>query len=207
MLAKGFTFLILACLSILAGPEQVWALDTVTSSVHGTVLDGQGRKLDGAEILLIPANGAEKKMFSSANGGYEFKDLPVGFYSIETRLKGFRENRRFFFLREGESHSLDICLQVLVMIDYLKPSVITCTVQSSDGNSIKGATVTLLNPYDQQVAATGYTNNRGQVSLQTSYAGHHIVYAYKEGYKVGSIFLDVAWDKSYEEKIVLLPNS
>jgi len=206
MLVKKIFITVIFCASVFVTIGRISGFESDTAILRGTVYDGQGRTLAGVELMVTYADGSVARVVSSSLGDYEFNKLSRGFYVIEARLRGFREQRRFVFLKKGESHVMDICLQVGVMIDYLKSPIITCEVESLDGRKIKEATVSILNPYDQQIESTGYTNSKGQLNLQTNRGGHHVVFAYKDGYEVNSIFLDVTWDKRYKEKIVLTPS-
>lgn len=196
-------FILVGFTSFLSIEEKPLRKDDVTSVVYGTIYDGQGGKLDSVEVRLAHSKGIEKNTVSSIDGGYKFNLLIEGFYSIEINHRGFRRFKETFFLRKGEELNLNICLKVLVIVDYIKPSSIHCTVYSSKGNKIKRAMVSLFNPYDRKIVATANTDNNGYVTFRVNDSGHYILYAHQEGYEIDGIQLDVALGVNYKQKIIL----
>jgi hypothetical protein len=84
------TSLLLPLAWILFLSAGAWA-QSGTSSVHGTVLDPQGRVVTGATVSLTSA---ERNFFrtqkSNASGGYLFTAVPPGIYRIQTEATGFK---------------------------------------------------------------------------------------------------------------------
>src|SRR5262245_16900453 len=63
-----------------------------TSSVHGTVLDPQGRAITDATVSLTNTERSfVRTQKSNASGGYQFTAVPPGVYSIEAESIGFRK--------------------------------------------------------------------------------------------------------------------
>ena len=68
------------------------ALAQTTGSVNGTVLDGQGAALPGAELVLTNVGtGQTRKLTSSAEGYFLFGDLAPAGYRLKVSATGFKE--------------------------------------------------------------------------------------------------------------------
>src|SRR5438094_834367 len=68
------------------------ALAQTTGSVNGTVLDGQGAALPGAELVLTNvATGQTRQLTSSPEGYFLFGDLSPAVYRLEVSATGFKE--------------------------------------------------------------------------------------------------------------------
>src|SRR5437899_591361 len=81
-LAARFLYLLLA----------ISALAQTTGSVNGTVLDGQGAALPGAELVLTnAATGQTRQLTSSSEGYFLFGDLSPAVYRLKVSAAGFKE--------------------------------------------------------------------------------------------------------------------
>jgi hypothetical protein len=58
-------------------------------SLHGQVVDPSGAAITGATVVMTPAAGSPIAVQSNAQGGYEFKSLPAGKYSLTVVAQGF----------------------------------------------------------------------------------------------------------------------
>ena len=82
--AARFLYLLLA-LTALSAPAQT------TGSVNGTVLDGQGAALPGAELVLTNvATGQTRQLTSSSEGYFLFGDLSPAVYRLKISAAGSR---------------------------------------------------------------------------------------------------------------------
>jgi hypothetical protein len=68
---------------------------TSTSSISGTVTDPSGGVVPGANVTLTnEGTGIANVQKTTAAGVYSFPSLPVGTYSVQVEMKGFRTVRR-----------------------------------------------------------------------------------------------------------------
>ncbi|HKZ03560.1 MAG TPA: TonB-dependent receptor [Pyrinomonadaceae bacterium] len=84
-----------------------------STSIRGTVSDEQGGKVIGAEVRLSSREGLQLQTTTTAEGVFEFSNLPAGAYLIEVKAKGFSlfttEETR---LKSGENRSVRLQLSV-----------------------------------------------------------------------------------------------
>jgi uncharacterized surface anchored protein len=60
--------------------------------IIGTVQDASGAVIAGAEVALDRADGSElTRTVTDRTGGFQFKNLPPGFYLVDVQQPGFRE--------------------------------------------------------------------------------------------------------------------
>jgi hypothetical protein len=64
---------------------------TGTTSVSGTIKDGQGNVVPGATVTLSSAQGASRTATSNSAGAYSFPSLSPGAYKIEVEAQGFKK--------------------------------------------------------------------------------------------------------------------
>jgi hypothetical protein len=69
---------------------------TASGAVTGFVLDPDQAAIPGATVTLTPATGAARTMTSGADGGYSFRNVPSGVYSLTVTMPGFGS-----FVRQG----------------------------------------------------------------------------------------------------------
>ncbi|WP_244501985.1 TonB-dependent receptor [Terriglobus roseus] len=67
-----------------------------TGTVTGFVLDPDQAAIPGATVTLTPAKGAALTTTSGADGGYTFRGVPTGTYSLTVSMSGFAS-----FVRQG----------------------------------------------------------------------------------------------------------
>ena len=58
-------------------------------ALRGEVTDPSGAAIPGASLIMTPANGTPVVVQSSAQGMYEFKNLPAGKYTLTVSANGF----------------------------------------------------------------------------------------------------------------------
>ena len=79
-------------LYLLLAISALSALAQTTGSVNGTVLDGQGAALPGAELVLTnAATGQTRHLTSSSEGYFLFGDLSPAVYRLKVSAAGFKE--------------------------------------------------------------------------------------------------------------------
>src|SRR5882672_8069862 len=81
-----FTALLVSVFSCAAG----WA-QTSTAQINGTVRDQSGAVLPGADVTATQvATGAKRSAVTNETGSYTLTNLPIGPYTLEVALPGFR---------------------------------------------------------------------------------------------------------------------
>jgi TonB family protein len=84
-----------------------------SARLFGTVSDASQARVPNATVVVSAREGGIKEItFSSAAGDYEFRALPLGHYSIEVRIAGFRPFRQALELHANEPRKLDVVLEV-----------------------------------------------------------------------------------------------
>src|SRR5499427_3592128 len=80
-------FVVFACLAFGATLIQAQA----TAQIAGSVKDQSGAVLPGVEITATQtATGAKRNAVTDESGSYILQNLPIGPYTIEAALPGFR---------------------------------------------------------------------------------------------------------------------
>ena len=96
---RGMSFaglsLPLAGSAVVSAPSA-WAQAAATGTVSGVVLDPDQAAIPGATVTLTPATGAARTAVAGADGGYSFRNVPVGTYSLTATMPGFAS-----FVRQG----------------------------------------------------------------------------------------------------------
>lgn len=65
-----------------------WA-QAAAGSLHGQVTDPSGAAIAGASVVVTPATGSPIVVQSNGQGGYDFKNLPAGKYTLTVAAPGF----------------------------------------------------------------------------------------------------------------------
>jgi hypothetical protein len=102
----GLACLLAALLASIASQAQG------TGALAGTVSDSGKAPIPGVRITLTLA-GQERTVFSSSDGHYEFRDLPIGTYTLKAELAGFQAvERNNVLVTEGVTANLSFELQI-----------------------------------------------------------------------------------------------
>ncbi|MBL8177737.1 MAG: carboxypeptidase regulatory-like domain-containing protein, partial [Bryobacterales bacterium] len=133
---------------------------TITGSITGSVRDGSGLAVAGAELTLQhPATGVERKAASNERGDFVFASLQPGLYHLTVSMAGFKTvDRRDLRLTASETLSTgDIALEVGAVSERITVTAQGSTVQTAsaersgvvtssqvEGLLIKGRNVTSL---------------------------------------------------------------
>ena len=84
-----------------------------SAKLFGIVSDASQARVPDATIVISAKEGGIKEItISSAIGEYEFRALPLGRYSIEVRIPGFRPFQQALELHANEPRKLDVVLEV-----------------------------------------------------------------------------------------------
>lgn len=75
---------------------EISAQATASGSVTGFVLDPDQAAIPGATLTLTPTGGAARTTTSGSDGGYAFRNVPAGTYSLTVTMPGFAS-----FVRQG----------------------------------------------------------------------------------------------------------
>jgi hypothetical protein len=88
-MAKTIRCIGLALLLIVSS-VQVFAQATASSSLRGTVVDGSGAAVMGADVTVSnTSTGFTRTVKTTNDGSYVVEPLPVGVYSIKVTMQGF----------------------------------------------------------------------------------------------------------------------
>ena len=82
-----------------------------SARLFGAVSDASQARVPNA-TLVVSAKGIKEITQSGAAGEYEFRALPLGRYSIEVRMAGFRPFQQALELQANETRKLDVALEV-----------------------------------------------------------------------------------------------
>src|SRR5215218_10043059 len=86
-IALFFPFLML----VAALPATSSALAQSTATLQGTVTDSKGAVLPNATVIVRNRNtSTERTIQTDSDGNYQLAALPVGLYSVEVRVEGFK---------------------------------------------------------------------------------------------------------------------
>jgi hypothetical protein len=86
-----FSFLLLA-LFLVNLPTNVRAQTTEVASVSGSVSDASGAVIAGATVIMVETDKhLTHTVMSDSGGRYNFPNLPIGPYSMEVKMSGFKD--------------------------------------------------------------------------------------------------------------------
>src|SRR5262245_30777329 len=85
-----------------------------TAQINGTVKDQSGAVLPGAEVSAIQtATGARRQVLTDETGSYTLTNLPIGPYTLEVALQGFRTHVQTGIVLQVDSNpTVPVILQV-----------------------------------------------------------------------------------------------
>src|SRR5882762_1861893 len=80
----------LAVIALILGISLAASAQNITASVRGTVTDGQGAAIAGANVTITNADTADSRnQKSDKDGSYNFPSLPIGRYTLTVTVEGF----------------------------------------------------------------------------------------------------------------------
>jgi hypothetical protein len=85
-----------------------------SATLSGTITDSSGAAIPGASLEIVSqVTGLRRTTQSNASGSYSFSLLPIGLYTVNASLKGFRTvSMKDVRLGVGDNRNLDITMQV-----------------------------------------------------------------------------------------------
>lgn len=132
---------------------------TGTSSITGTVVDGQGNVVAGVSITLISEQNSRRSTITNNNGSFSFISITPGTYTLEAESKGFKKtNLSAFQALVDKTTELNIALEVgqvteIVTIDASSIDNIVNTQDASLGNNFVSRQIEQLPLEGRNVAA------------------------------------------------------
>src|ERR1700674_3521725 len=98
---------------LFVGCAAAWGQGS-TAQIKGTVHDGSGLAVPGAEVKAIQAaTGAVRTVISGADGAYIFANLAVGPYQVQVSKEGFSKYVQSGIVLQVDSNpTIDISLKV-----------------------------------------------------------------------------------------------
>lgn len=96
----------------LAFPMRI-AAQATAGGLRGQVTDPSGAAVQGASVLVKPANGELQTATTNSQGVYEFKDLAPGTYDVQVLAKGFGIfESPTVTISQGQIQKLDVKLEI-----------------------------------------------------------------------------------------------
>src|SRR5260370_38998144 len=78
----------LAVLALILGTSLAASAQNITASVRGTVMDGQGAAIAGANVTITNTDTGDSRSQKSDKEGYNFPSLPIGPYTLTVTTEG-----------------------------------------------------------------------------------------------------------------------
>lgn len=134
------------------------------ANISGTVTDGEGQPLAGAEVTIVERN---ITVMTDADGNYELKYVPDGDYTVTVTKQDYATVTREVSIANGANVTLDVDMVELHSYN------VSGIVSTLDGKPLAGAAVSLTG-YEDYATTTG---DDGAFAFET-------VYASAEAYKL-----------------------
>jgi hypothetical protein len=98
---------------LLLSISAVWS-QSDRGTVTGTVTDGSGASVPGANVTLInPANGSELRVQTTDTGNYTITSVPAGMYNVVVEVNGFRRyEQQGIRVQVAQTARIDVAMQV-----------------------------------------------------------------------------------------------
>ena len=101
---------LLLLLLVVLAPGVAWGQ---SASVHGHVVDAQGRSVPRATVsLMATGTGAAQETFTNGQGEFSFRDLEKGTYTLKVVMAGFEPVTRALLIEDAQALTLDIQLKI-----------------------------------------------------------------------------------------------
>src|SRR5260370_515577 len=129
--------LVLFCLAAMLIAAPFAGAQSTGGRIRGTVTDPSGGAVAAATVTLRnEATGSERTAQSGASGEYAFLEVPVGIYTVELQLTGFKK-----YVRKGATLELN---QILTLDIAFQSGGATDVVEVTDAPPLVDATSTQL---------------------------------------------------------------
>jgi Carboxypeptidase regulatory-like domain len=111
------------------------AAQRITASIRGTVTDTTGAVVPGATITVNnESTGFSRSSVSNASGSYSFAELPLGTYTVEVTLSGFKSVvRKGIVLNVADVHVEDVQLEAGGVNETVTVDVPSVAIQTVGG--------------------------------------------------------------------------
>ncbi|HYR89639.1 MAG TPA: carboxypeptidase regulatory-like domain-containing protein [Terriglobia bacterium] len=132
MMKTIVTILLVGMLTLEIADSPLWAQAVSTAQIGGTVKDQSGAVLPGAEIKATQtATGAIRTAVSNETGSYALPNLPIGPYTLEVVLPGFRTYvQSGIILQVNSNPVINAVLQVGQLSETLKVEASAAMVET-----------------------------------------------------------------------------
>jgi hypothetical protein len=166
--------LCLAVVAALAALAPSAAAQITSATLVGTVTDSSGAALPGVTVTARNANtGFTRTVTTDETGAYRVEFLPIGAYSVEAVLSGFRTGiRRGIVLAVNDAVRIDVMLQLggiseTVTVEQSTPLVNTVTAEISktvDAGAIQSLPIVDRNVYSLLDLTPGVQSNNNGIA-------------------------------------------
>lgn len=129
-----FCFVLLA--SFAAFPFVCIAQGPNAGAVAGVVLGPDSKPLSGATVTISPPDGPPRTTTSAEDGGFLFRDLPSGGYTVRTASPSFASNEESVSVAVGRVTHLSIHLAVASTQQSVSVTTAPVTFDSSQTSSV-----------------------------------------------------------------------
>lgn len=155
-----------------------------TGKINGRVLDLFGTPVAGAEVLISTNGEIERRLVSNQEGAYEAIGLPAGTYVISASLRGFHRANRTIYIGPGEQVIADLGLRPGRLGPMEREAIIVGNIRQFKGDIIKGATITLMSAFNEEIREQIYANTDGRFELKIPDSGQYLIYVSQPGFEV-----------------------
>ncbi len=176
---------LLGCWPRLLGAQQSKNVEPARYSLEGVVINSITDQPIPRALVTI----GETAALTGSDGRFKFSGVPAGPTGIRVTKPGFYHNRavNYTFGRRVATVSYEIGRPVIIgpetpvlKLALTPTSVITGTVQDSEGGAIEGATVNAIQPvvvdgHSLQQVATANTDENGHFRIANLQPGHYYV--------------------------------
>jgi len=157
-------------------------LSPATGNIAGTVKEAGGSPIQGAQVTATAGN-VTRSATTASNGSYSLTDLPTDAggttYTLTVTHPNYITKTDTVSLNPGETKTKDFELT-------LKPGGLIVLVQDSDGNPIKGATVTVT-PKSGTPPAPQTTGDDGKATFTGLTPGLYDIKVTASGFKENTL--------------------
>jgi hypothetical protein len=139
----------LAVIALILGISLAASAQNTSASVRGTVTDGQGAAIAGANVTLVNVDTADSRSEKSdRDGSYNFPSLPIGRYTLTVTMDGFKTfEEKDVLVHVNDSLTLDAQLSVGVRSETIEVAANTTQVELTNADlsgTIAGKQITEL---------------------------------------------------------------
>ncbi len=130
------TILVFCCaLLLMLGASRSVQAQVTTAALRGSVTDGQGAAISGAEVTITNVEtGFTRTVTSGADGEYNFPDLPLGSYRLRVAHSGFKTGQQTgIILHANDSLVINVALNVGAVSETITVEATPIAVETTSG--------------------------------------------------------------------------